>query len=297
MREVRCSRCGAVFTVQSDDAVCPSCGSAPVSRLSTIFSFVATHWLMFLLIAAFLAIERPSAQAWAVITFFLALVALGFIWFGLGRIGKSRSKEPSLDLGTMPRAETRPDPLITPMRPPKVPEKWRALVASRPPREVYLPPNVWKGFLAEGATLLFTLYVYSSKASKHHLSPAQFLSTFIDPANLGLVLVYALSWGVRLKKLLTTRSIVRDGEVTIAYTTDRSWNRATYRFWTQTGESFERRTTIVQRPDIPGEFTLVPVFYMLQDPRKSVALYGTEFRVRLAEDESAQQLQKVAAEA
>lgn len=298
MREVRCRRCGVVFTSHHDGAVCPYCGAEPVSKLGAIFSFFALHWVIFALVVLFIAIERPSASVWAVIGLFAALVATGFIVFGLGRIGgtKRRNEPLPLDLSGADTSFRTTDPAI-PMRPPKVPEKWRALIESQPPRDVYLPTKVWKSFLVEGIGLLFTLYVYASKAAKHHLTLIGFLSAFLDPASIGLLLVYIATWTIRLTKLLTTREILRDGEVTMAYTIDRSWNRATYQFWTQTGQTFEQRTSVVQRKEFPAGFMLVPVFYMAANPRKSVALYGTEFLIRLPVNSATQQLDKAPASA
>lgn len=253
---------------------------------------------MFALITAFLFIERPSASVWAVIGLFAALVAAGFIVFGLGRIGGNRRRNEPLPLDLSGAdASIRPERHVTPMRPPKVPEKWRALVASRPPRDVYLPSKVWKAFAVEGVTLLFTIYAYVSKANKHHTTLIGFLSAFVDPANLGLLLVYAATWVIRLKKILTTREILRDGEVAMAYTIDRSWSHATYQFWSQTGQIFEHRTTVVKRAEFLAEFSVVPVFYIPADPRKSVALYGTEFMIRLPENAVPQPLTKAPASA
>jgi len=298
MKEVRCRRCGAVFPSQHNGAVCPYCGAEAVSKIGSIVSFFAMHWIVFALVALFLIIERPSASAWAVIGLFAALVLAGFIVFGLGRIGGNKRCNEPLPLLSTCDSSARPQPPVTPMRPPKVPEKWRALMESRPPRDIYLPSKVWKSFAAEGVTLLFTLYVYASKATRHHLTLIGFISTFVDPANIGLLLIYIATWVVRLKKLLTTREILRDGEVTMAYTIDRSWNRATYQFWTQTGQIFTHRTSVIQRNEFrAGEFSIVPVFYVAADPRKSVALYGTEFLVRLPVNSATQQLNKAPASA
>ncbi|HEY6465487.1 MAG TPA: zinc ribbon domain-containing protein [Candidatus Acidoferrales bacterium] len=299
MPEIRCRRCGAVFTSLHDGAVCPYCGAEPVSKLSALFSFFAMHWIVFVLVALFIVIERPSASVWAVVGLFVALVVAGLIVFGVDRLGgNKRPNEPlQLDLGAGD-SSIRPQALPTPMRPPKVPEKWRALMESRPPRDVYLPSKIWTNFLVEGVTLLFAWYVFASKAAKHHLTLIGFISTFVDPATTGTSLVYVATWIVRLKKLLTTREILRDGEVTMAYTVDRSWNRATYQFWTQTGQIFERRTSVVQRKEFrAGEFATVPVFYVAADPRRSVALYGTEFLIRLPVNSATQQLNKAPASA
>jgi hypothetical protein len=291
MQETRCRQCGATFTTVHPGAVCPYCGTQPSSRLRDFVSFLAMHWVLFALIAAFIAIERPSAPVWAVIGLFAALVALGVVCFGMGRATKVIAPDEtlSLNLETHPR---RAMPANIPMRPPKVPEKWRALVDSRPPRDVYLPPAFWKSFASETIVVVGTVLAYQARAAKHHV-PFSKSPSFDDPASLIIILSYTATWAVRVHKLLTTRQVVRDGEVSVAYTTARSWNRATYQFWTQTGESFERRTSLVTRPDTPLTMQIVPVFYLPDNPRKSVALYATEFRVRLAGADASRQLKNV----
>jgi DNA-directed RNA polymerase subunit RPC12/RpoP len=298
MQETRCHRCGAVFPSHHEGAVCPYCGAEAVSKLRAVFSHFARYWLLFALVVFVVLMERPWPNTWAVMGLFAALVLAGFLVLGWGRIGsKQRPEEPlPLDLGRA-NPSGRPEPAATPLQPPKVPEKWRALLASRPPREVYLPFKVWKNFVFEGVTVLFTLGLFSSRAAKHPPTLRGFLAVFLDPAGLGALLVYGANWAVRLKKIFTTRAIVRDGEVTMAYTTDRSSNRAKYQFWSQTGQIFERRTALVKRNEFLSDLAVVPVFYLAADPRKSVALYGTEFLIRLPENSAAQDLRKAPASA
>ncbi len=287
MREIRCRHCGAVFPSHHDGAVCPYCGSEPGSKFAGALGFLGRHWLAITAILLAAIFVRPSHGAWTWLTFVSIAAALGLAWFFLARAkrGKSPGEIETLDLG-IERGIPRLGSPNVPLSPPKVPERWRALVDSRPPREVYLPPKVWKSFFVETFSVAFVVYGYYSAANRRHLSPLQFFYSRPDVGSLALVVPYFASVGARLKSFLTTRDMMREGEVAIAYTTNLSGRRATYQFWTKTGEIFERRTRVIKRPDVSADAGLVPVFYMPQDPRKSVALYGTEFSVRLPESAS-----------
>jgi rubredoxin len=293
MQEVRCRHCGAIFTPHHQGAVCPFCGAEPGTRFDTMVSFISKYWIILLFAIPLLVIYPPSREAWMWIAFLGMMGALGFAWFFFERAKGSKKDERPISLGLEPPpAKVRPDPWSAPLSPPKVPDRWRTLVDSRPPRDVYVPNKLWIGFLVESFTVLSVLYGYYAAANRHHAPILRFLSSHQDPFAVVTSIAYLVSWVNRLKSMLTTRDIMRDGEVTIAYTTERHWNRATYQFWTKSGERFERKTSVLKRPDLPTDTSLVPVFYMPEDPRKSVALYGTEFRVRLPEDATARQFQK-----
>jgi hypothetical protein len=296
MGEVRCRRCGAVFTTHHEGAVCPFCGAEPGLQLGEALSFITRYWIIILALPLFLIVASPSRQAWTWVAFISIIGALGLAWFFFGRARRKEKDEQPISLGLEPPPATgRSDPWSVPLSPPKVPDRWRALAASRPPRGVYLPNKVWISFLVESFAVLSALYGYYTAANKRHIPFLGFLSFYENPGADVFLFPYLLSWVVRIRSIFTTREIMRDGEVTIAYTTDRHWSRATYQFWTKSGERFERKTSVLKRPDLPSDTLLVPVFYMPEDPRKSVALYGTEFRVRLPDEISAQQLQKAAA--
>jgi hypothetical protein len=295
MREARCSRCGAVFPVAHDGAVCPYCGAEPRSKIAGALAFVGRRWIIVAILLLALVFARPSREAWMWIGLISIIAALALGWFFLSRARRKSTDEiANLHLGLDPQSPRTGESQSVALSPPKVPDRWRALVDSRPPRDVYLPSKVWKGFVVETFYVVLILYFAFLSGKKHHVSPLEFFYSHPDVGDSALLLTYFASIGARLKGFLTTRHIMRDGEVTIAYTMNRSFfNRATYRFWTKTGAVFERRTRVIKRPDFATDFGLVPVFYMPQDPRESVALYATEFSVRLPES-AAVPLQKVA---
>ena len=293
MREVRCHRCGAIFSAHHEGAVCPFCGAEPRATFDAILSFISKYWIVLLFAIPLLAIYPPSREAWTWIAFLAIVGALGLAWFFVARASGAKKDEQPISLGLEPPpSKIRRDPWSAPLSPPKVPDRWRSLVDSRPPRDIYMPSKLWGSFAVETVAVLSALSGYYAAASRHHMPVLRFISFHADPGAVMAALTWLVSWVVRVKSILTTREIMRDGEVTIAYTTDHHWNRATYQFWTKSGERFERKTSVLKRFDLPSDTSLVPVFYMPENPRKSVALYGTEFRVRLPEEASARQLQK-----
>jgi hypothetical protein len=70
---------------------------------------------------------------------------------------------------------------------------------------------------------------------------------------------------------------------------------AVYQFWTRNGELFQHRSRFM-RGD--GDFSapgVVPVFYLPQNPGKSLALCSTELRVRVPKDDSAPRAERLGA--
>jgi hypothetical protein len=255
--------------------------------------FAGRHWVFLTIAILAVVFVRPSPEAWTWIGAAAILAVLGLLWFALSRARlKSTDEVANLDLGLSPQVSSRPGTSSIALSPPKVPDRWRALVDSRSPRDVYMWARVWTSFLGETISVIVIICANFAGAHSHHESPIQFVFSHPDVGSLAILLPYFASVGARIKGFLTTRDIMRDGEVTIAYTINQSGSRATYQFWTKTGAVFERRTRVIKRPEFSAGLGLVPVFYMPEDPRKSVALYGTEFSIRLPQEDSARQLEK-----
>ncbi len=84
------------------------------------------------------------------------------------------------------------------------------------------------------------------------------------------------------------RQLLRDGEATIGTIVDwiagrRSSAVAVYQFWTRGGERFEHRSQVRSDKDEYSAPGPVPVFYLPEDPTKSLALCCTALRVRMPE--------------
>jgi hypothetical protein len=77
-------------------------------------------------------------------------------------------------------------------------------------------------------------------------------------------------------KEVAARTLRRESEVTIVF-----WNDHSYRFWTKSGDCFQRTASIDSREDAITDACLAPVFYLPQDPTKSVALCSVVSRIRV----------------
>jgi hypothetical protein len=111
---------------------------------------------------------------------------------------------------------------------------------------------------------------------------------FFDYRTMALVALVVAVWAGldRIRRELSARILLRDGEITIGYITDwisggHSGPRVTYLFWTSTGKRFEHERPVVSDKDIFSEKAIVPVFYMPEDPTRSIALCCARSRVKL----------------
>lgn len=284
MREMHCQRCGAISTIRGDARICAYCGSQLSAPVGAVISFVRRHFWVFAWAIAFLLIERPSKEVFWDFGTLLSVSALGLVWFLITRAIRKAEKD---EVVVEWKVDRYPTPkLVSELRPPEVPASWRALMESRPPRDVYLPTKARINFLFGTAAISVVLVVLPVVAASHHRSISQIYGQPRAAFDLLGLLGGLTVWFLQLRALLTTRDILRNGEATVAYTQDRALHHATYRFWTRSGQSFERGTAVLSRSEF-SKIGLAAVFYLPQDPRKSIALCGTEFRVRLPESKAA----------
>ena len=105
---------------------------------------------------------------------------------------------------------------------------------------------------------------------------------------LSLVAIYAiLPFWVTFTSLWRewlAREVLRDGEFTIGY-----WGDESYQFWTRSGERFEHKGAIASRGKCLTSRGLVPVFYLSDNPAKSVALCCVWSRIRTPSAEANRQ--------
>lgn len=171
---------------------------------------------------------------------------------------------------------------VSPARP-ETPAQWKPLISLPRPRKVYLPfgARIWAivtAFFFAGAIhkvrdrLLHLTSHYNAIA--HDLFPAAFLA-------LG-------AWGGIgfLRREFLARSLLRDGEVTVGFVTGLvrravEGSNVSYQFWTRTGERFEHEGHFVSNKPVYSKKELVPVFYMPENPAKSVALCCVSSRAKL----------------
>src|SRR6185437_11024255 len=172
MGETRCRRCGADFPAHDAEVVCPYCGSEPGSRFAAALVFVGRHWVLLTIAILAVIFVRPSPEAWTWIGAAAILAALALGWSVLSRARRKSTDEiANLDLGLSPPVSSRPATSSIALSPPKVPQRWRALVDSRPPRDVYMWAKVWTSFLAETFSVIVIIYANFAGAHRHHETP------------------------------------------------------------------------------------------------------------------------------
>jgi len=296
MSEIHCLHCGALFQANPGLSVCPHCGANPRDLLSVIRTNVSRYfWQVFALVVPALPFlfSGRNRDAVGVVA---AVFAVGITWMFMTSASQRRSR-PITALEIQSRRKLEEAAPLPPPRPPETPKEWKPLVSLLRPRDVYIP--FWKAvkIWGEGAFLVVALGFASSSMYAHPLEPRLWAFSRLDYVT-AVGFVVALPFWLRNRfREISSRSLLRDGEVTIGVIAD--WisrgegKTAVYQFWTRTGERFQHERAVVSDEKTYSEVGYVPVFYSPEDPTKSVALCCTAFRVRVPSEEPAVRLQKL----
>jgi hypothetical protein len=204
------------------------------------------------------------------------LLVLGLGWAYLLRRTRVEYHDSALALSAGARNIKTAVPAPPSLRAPETPRQWKALTALPSPRQVYWPSSAKLSLLLLVIACLFigdTLWGFA----RHH--PPLIHAIYSRPA-MGLELVYLVASMIAilisLRRELAAVTILRDGEVTIGY-----WNEGAYQFWTRAGERFRCVAGIAAPEDALTDSGLVPVFYLPDDPARSIALCSVYARVRI----------------
>lgn len=288
MQEIKCPRCGALYFPPADVRVCPHCGAGPPTFLTRLRA--QAHRIGWLSLWIFLIVWslEPPAWAWAAWGFVAMLAACGWAWSVVSQKLHRGAYEPLNTIDIYPRvAQTERAPVVP--RPLPTPPEWKSLISMARPREVYWPFRTKLNLAFEAMATVFIAALPVVQIHRHglafvnrHLLRPMDLLVFI-PIAVGIYLLPR-----RIQQELAARALLRDGEVTTGFVTD--WGsaeepyQASYQFWTGTGERFEQRGIFANDYDSAQRNGRVPVFYMPEDPTKSVALCCCNLRVRLPEE-------------
>jgi hypothetical protein len=285
MGQIRCDSCGALFTAQSDGVICPFCGTETGSKWGLALSALRGMFSSAMGFLFFMAFMRPSGGLLLSLIAVWAIAIIGAMRSAMRppSIGSRKSEIITLGLGAS-SAEERQSGSYR-LRPPAVPSEWATLVSTRPPREIYVPHRAWHGLLADAFLTVLPMGTFLARNGFQHIPLDQLLRLRADTRTFWL-LSYLTLVAARAWQYASTREIVRDGEVTVAYTSEISKGAIWYQFRTATGDWFERMSPVTSKVGTFEGGELIPVFYIPQDPRKSVALCGTDLRVRLPEGEA-----------
>jgi hypothetical protein len=293
MKEISCPRCGVVFAFQKGSRLCPHCGREASRNLAKVRDFFARHsWriLQIILIAGIVVINL-GMHDWRVFAGASVILGGGLLWALFLSIGSGGVQDPIAALNLGERERRIPDEVELPVRPPVAPEQWQKLVSLTAPRDVFIGRSykiyVFSNCLLMLMNAVLVVWSYRTRVARHGgMLPLAFI-----------VLIYVILpiWFtiVSVRRERAAQDLLRDGEVTIG-----CWGEGSYQFWTRTGERFEHwGTNISDDSSIMTDSGLVPVFYLRDNPTKSVALCCIVSRVRIPLVESTPEAGKVAAEA
>ncbi len=300
MKEIVCSHCGAVFFAAPDAHVCPHCGLNPHSWLPKIRARAFPH-LGLVIWVAIIAIWRPLRTMNNYLTIFVSVV-VDWVWSEMRRETKrgprATSIEPSgrNDESTGAFSET---PFVP--QPPSLPPEWQPLMSAARPREVFWPWRSRIDFLALVAILLGCVALMWFLIHGHRWAPVNWHALRGDDLFLAAVAALCmLAIGARVYTESGKRHLLRDGEATVGLVVD--WSSGgprgafiIYQFWTRVGERFERQGRVQSNRDSYDARGVVPVFYLPEDPSRSLALCCTSLRVRIPAEEFEARMQRAGA--
>jgi hypothetical protein len=278
MAEITCPRCGSVFTSSVELPPCPHCG-LQCGTVAAKLRIKSPKFGRFAFVVAWCAVSVPPFlfqvdwKYWACATL---LLVLGLGWAYLSRKTRVEFHDSALALSGYTPKIGATDPAPSLLRAPETPRQWKALTALPPPRQLYWPSSARLNLsllviacFSIGGSLLRFAHNHQSLLHAIYLRPG-----------LGLKLLYLvvsmIAMLVFLKRELGARTILRDGDVTIGY-----WNDGAYQFWTRSGQRFSRAAKIGEPHDALTDAGLVPVFYLPEEPTRSVALCSVYLRVRI----------------
>jgi len=167
---------------------------------------------------------------------------------------------------------------------PEMPSDWRPIASLSRPRDVFMSSG------AEGQLILtVAIFAFGIWAVFPHTSREEFLALVRNPQQGLFGLLWLTFWvyfaisGIR--ESFAGREILRDGELATGVLTDWREGRGgisiSYQFWTDSGQRFERHGKVYSKEELRIEKDPLKVFYLPQDPTKSVALCCTPWRLRL----------------
>ena len=302
MEEVVCPRCGAVFFLSAGTPLCPHCSLNVASRWKRIVVQARRNaWQVIL--GLFIGLGMWPADfgrrtLWAV----LGLGLLVWLWsiFAESVAGNLHSHLTTLNLGGQHERTEKPKSEYVPTAPapPRVPAEWQPLLELPRPRDVYMTIRAKLATVGGMAALIASVGFAGYVSWRHHRGAWLRWIQHADWVT-GLFLAAWVYYGIHAVRYeLPARALLRDGEVTIGIITQlkssgHGSGTVAYRFWTRTGQRFEHRRSFVSGGSVFAQGGLVPVFYLPEDPTKSVALCCAISRVRTADDRMKQEMQRI----
>src|SRR5712675_407438 len=269
--EAACWHCGAIFVPDTSAGLCPHCGHnvrTPFARLRA----ADTNLVALILFLAF--------SVFVIRSVLLSMIATAQAWSMFTQKAEIGLHKPSVALNL----ETKKSKSIpVPLSRPAMPSDWRAIALLSRPRNV---------FMSSGAktelVLTVSIFALGLAAVFPHASRNEFLTLVHNPKDGVFGLLWLTFWvyfGISgILEYFIGREILRDGELTTGVLTDwregRGGISVSYQFWTDSGQRFERHGRVHSKEELSNEKDPLKVFYLPQDPSKSLALCCTSWRLR-----------------
>jgi hypothetical protein len=168
-----------------------------------------------------------------------------------------------------------------PMSKPAIPGEWRSLNLLPRPRKILIS-NAAKGEMAMSAAVFLGVGGFFLNSYWH-----QFPTLVQRPKDALFVLLWSgllVYFEVTaIREWFIARDILRDGDLAAGVLTDwregRGGVSVSYQFWTDSGQRFERHGKVVSKQELANEREPLKVFYLPQDPTKSMALCCTSLQI------------------
>jgi hypothetical protein len=226
---------------------------------------------------------------WAIAGF---VIAVGLCWVFVARKFRQEYGDPTAKLNVfaehVSEARNQTTPISVQM--PETPRKWKPLISMHRPREVYLPTGAKVSVLLSGLFAASAIVLFAWGFANHRGPFSRHMDWHRAWAPLLNLLALTLGSLFMFWREAVSRKLLRDGEFTIGY-----WNEGAYEFWTQSGQRFRRNSSSISSNDTIAGIGLVPVFYLPQDPTRSVALCSVYSRIRVPLDEKLLAVSRVSA--
>ena len=271
MEEITCPRCGAIFAPENSAGICPNCGY----NARTFFAKLRLIDKDMLGIVSFLVFSLVLIH-----NLFFAVIALAMAWSAFAQRARIGLHKPPIALNLEAR-ELQRAPI--PISKPSIPNEWKTLTSLSRPRVIVMSARA-KGEIVLSVVFFLGVggFVLSSYWNQFETLVEHPQDSIFGLAWLGL---FVYLGGIRMRDWFAAREILMDGELTAGVLTDwregRGGSSISYQYWTDSGQRFERHGKLIFKEELATKEGPLKVFYLPQDPTKSVALCCTSLRVRI----------------
>ncbi len=272
MDELTCPRCGAVFAPEASAGLCPNCSYNARTLFAKLRLTDKDVLAIILLLVFSLFLMRDL---------FFAAIAVALAWSTFAQKAGIGWHRPPIAFNLMAREPKRAS---IPISRRAIPNEWKTLASLPRPRVIAMSAAAKRQmilsvlvFFAVGGFVLASHWIQFTNLSKHFRDSVSGLLWL-------LVFVYLGVSGAR--DWFAAWEILRDGELTTGILTDwregRGGASISYQFWTDSGQRFERQGKVISKEELAAEEDPLKVFYLPQNPTKSVALACTPLRIRIS---------------